>query len=419
MFKRAHALFLAGDERSVEELEAARDALVAAGRREDAAEAEAFLAQLHWFRGEQAKVFPHVHAAEALVEGAPPSPGATRVLAWSARYRFLAGDLEDGLRRAEEARAMAERLGLDDLRVHALTTIGSAKEFSGDTTGRRDLENAVEIGRSSNSVMVAGALNNLAVVLDMTDLARVGEVQDEALREAERVGDAPLMRFLRGNLVPALWILGDWDRAMAVADVFIAECEQGSPHILEGQCRQIRGYIELARGQRDEALEDFARGLQLSQTGEPADRAQALIRSAWANLQVGRVSIARALFAEALPNLRKDPNARPWSMAEVACELGETADIREVLLTLPPSTGQRAMLAVLDGDFERRGRALRRRRTTGSSRRRPVSAQRSSSSRRAGPARARSSSSKRSSFYRSVGATLFVERGEALLAKTA
>ena len=52
---------------------------------------------------------------------------------------------------------MADGLRLDDLRVHALTTIGSAKENLGDPTGRLDLERAVEIGRAANSPMTAGA----------------------------------------------------------------------------------------------------------------------------------------------------------------------------------------------------------------------------------------------------------------------
>ncbi len=416
VFKRAHALFLAGDERSVEELEAARDTLVTAGRREDAAEAEAFLAQLHWFRGEQAKVFPHVHAAEALVADVPPSPGVARVLAWSARYRFLAGDLEDGLRRAEEALAMADRLGLDDLRVHALTTIGSAKEFSGDTSGRRDLERAVEVGRNANSVTVAGALNNLAVVLDMSDIDRVREVQDQALSEAERVGDAPLMRFLRGNQIAAYWILGDWDRAMAIADEFIAECEDGSPHILEGTTRLFRGYMKLARAQRDDALEDFATGLQRARerTGDPGDMVAALIRNAWASLRVGRVPEARAFFSEAQPLLRENPHARPWALAEVALELGETAGVREVLDTLPPSTGQRAMLAVLDGDDEQASELY----ASASNRlfeaeARLRAAERLLAAGRSGEGEAQLG--RALAFYRSVGASLFVERGEALL----
>ena len=73
---------------------------------------------------------------------------------------------------------MAERLGLVDLRVHALTTIGSAKEFLGDVTGREDLERAIEIARATSSPMIASALNNLVVVLDTHGLA--AHVQESA-----------------------------------------------------------------------------------------------------------------------------------------------------------------------------------------------------------------------------------------------
>ena len=94
LFTLAQALFVAGDDRAAEALERARDALVESNDRETAAETEAFLAQLFWFQGRQEAVFPHLHAAEALVEGAEPSPGVARVLAWSARYQMLAGETQ-------------------------------------------------------------------------------------------------------------------------------------------------------------------------------------------------------------------------------------------------------------------------------------------------------------------------------------
>ena len=422
LFRLARALFVAGDERAEAALEEARDALVEGGDRESAAEAEAFVAQMLWFRGQSQheEVFPHLRAAEALVDGVRASPGVTRVLAWSGRYQMLAGELESGLRRAEEALGMAESLGLDDLRVHALTTIGSAKEYLGDVTGRDDLERAAEIGRAANSPMVAGALNNLAVVLDTTDLWRVRELQRESLREAERFGDANLMRFVRGNLVPIHWILGDWDEAVATADELIAECERGSPHILEGPSRVFRAYIKLARGQRDEALEDFERGVELGREApdDPQSLVPALIRIAWAYLQVGRMSDAEAAFAEAIPLLEKHPYARPWTLPEVAFELGESTAIHEILAGLPPSPGYKAMIAVLDGHFaeaaelyaeagillfeaEARLRAAEQLLAKGRT------------------AEGEEQLGKALSFYRSVGATLFIERGERLLSKIA
>ena len=415
LFKRAQALFIAADERAREALENARDALVASGDRERAAEAEAFLAQMFWFQRQLDEVFPHLRAAEDLVDGAAPSPGVARVLAWSARYQMLAGDNAGGLRSAEEALEMAERLCLDDLRVHALTTIGSAKEFLGDTTGRDDLERAVEIGRAANSPMTAGALNNLGVVIDTIDARRVQALYREAMREAERFGDDRLLRFLRGNMIPTAWILGEWDDALAAANDFIAECDE-SPNILEGPSHVFRGYIELARGHRDEALVDFHRGLELARErpDDPQSLVPALVRIAWAYLQLGRVLDAQAAFAEAMPLLEKYPYARPWTLPEVALQLGETSTVRRILEGLPPSPGYRAMLAVLDGAYgeaselyaeagillfeaEARLRAAEQLLAAGQKDDADAELERALS------------------FYRSVGATLFVERGEGLL----
>ena len=353
LFKLGRALFLAGDVEADAALEEARDALTVANDHGTAAECEAFLARIAWFRGEQSQVFLHLDSAEALIVGVEPSPSVARVLGWSGRQQMLAGEYEKGRRRAEQALAIAEDLSLVDLRVHALTTIGTAKEFLGDTTGRTDMERAVEIGRAANSAMVPGALNNLSVVLDLTDMLRVEQLRDEAFRGAERIGDAPLIRFLDGNGIGMFWILGEWDEALATADRFIAECQE-SPHLLEATSRQFRGYMRLARGHTDEALEDFRLSLALAREtpSNPQNMAPALIRSAWAYFRVGLFADAQAALEEALPFLRKDPFARPWTLAEVAVDLGKTAEVHEILEPLPPSVGRSAMLALVEGRFK-------------------------------------------------------------------
>ncbi|MBA3401576.1 MAG: AAA family ATPase, partial [Actinobacteria bacterium] len=420
LFRLGHALFVAGDEGADRALEEARDALVASGHEDTAAEAEAFLAELFWLRGRNDEMLLRLQAAEKLVAGAEPSAGAARVLAWSARYQFLAGDRENGLHRAEEAFALAEQVGADELRLHALITVGSAKEFLGDVTGRHDLERAVEIGRAMSSPLVATALNNLSVVIDTTDARRVVQLEREAHFEAERIGDVKMMRFLRGNLIWGGWMLGDWDEAMAEADRFIAECEQGSPHILEGQTRLFRGYITLARGNRSESLEDFRRALELAREsgGDRDTLIPALVRGAWAYLQVGRALDARAAYAEAIPLLKEHQYARPWLVSEVASELGETAAVREVLADLPSSQGREAMIAVLDGDFEKASEtyAAAGLLLLAAGARLRLAEQLVATGRRVEGA---DELEKALAFYRPIGATLFVERGERLLAKSA
>ncbi|HJR94367.1 MAG TPA: AAA family ATPase [Gaiellaceae bacterium] len=416
LFKRARALFDAGDESAETALGEARDVLIEHGDHDLAAECEALLARTFWFRGQPDEVLAHLNAAENLIVGADPSPSVARVLGWSSRQRMLAGAYERGLRLAQQALEMAERLHLDDLRVHALTTIGSAKEFLSDTTGRDDLERAIEVGRSTSSALVAGALNNLAVVLDGVDLLRVRELQFESLRVAERFGDASLMRFVRANMVPIEWMLGNWDEALAAADELIAACENGSPHILEGPTRLFRGYIVFARGHRDPALTDFIRSLEVArERSADADiLVPALVRNAWVNMQVGRGREARALFLEAVPVLRKHPYARPWMIAEVAVDLGETSAIREIFTGLTPSPGSRAMIAVLDGRFDEAAELY------GVAHNRLFEAEarlrRAEQLFTAGQAADGGEQlDKALAFYRSVGATHFVERGQRLI----
>jgi tetratricopeptide (TPR) repeat protein len=181
----------------------------------------------------------------------------------------------------------------------------------------------------------------------------------------------------------------------------------------------FRGYIRLARGRRDDGLADLRRGLELARDtpSDPQNMAPALIRSTWGHLQVGQIAEAHAEFAEALMHLRRDPFARPWAMAEVGVDVGESAAIREILERLPQSPGRSAMIAVTEGRFadaaehyaeasillfeaEARLRNAEQLFAAGNRQEGEVDLERALD------------------FYRSVGATIFVERGEALLAAT-
>ncbi len=420
LLSRARALFAAGSDDATDVLEQASAALLAAEDRVGAAEAEALLGRLHWLRGVHDGVFSHLDTAERLVAGEAPSLGVARVLSWSARQRMLAGEREQGLLQARAALELAEGLGLDEIRIQSLTTIGSAKEFLSDTTGRDDLRKAIEIARSIDSPLIASPLNNLSVPLDAFDVRESYELELEALGHAERFGDREMARFIRGNLAIGGWLLGIWDVTVERADAFIAECEAGSPHLLEGPTRLLRACISLARGDRAAALSDFDDALALARESphDPQTMVPPLIRGAWARLRPGDEATARALFTEAIPLLQRDPHARPWILPELAFELGESASVRPILSRLPSSPGRDAMLAVLDGDHARAvmlygqaGNAL----FEAEARLRLAEALFGEGRRAEGEG----ALAQALDFYRPIGATLFLERGERLLAREA
>ena len=261
LFRHARALYHTDESRREKSLEAARDSLLEVGDTTRAAEMEAFLALVAFDRGEGTATRAHLDRAEQLA-GTSPSPSAARVLTVSARTREITGDHEEGRRLGESALAMAEELGLDELRAHALTTVGMAKESSADVTGRLDMERALELAVEIDSPIASAIAANLGVQA-MFDghLERAEELWTRAFHVAERFGDGVSLRFFSA---PRLWldyVFGRWSDALQAADAFLLACETGSPHTNEWLARTVRGAIREARGDSVGALSDHLRGV--------------------------------------------------------------------------------------------------------------------------------------------------------------
>jgi class 3 adenylate cyclase/tetratricopeptide (TPR) repeat protein len=353
LFRRAEALINAGDERGAEAFVTARDALLAASLTERAAEAEALLAQALWYRGENQAAASHYAVAHELIDRTAPSPAVARVLAFSARHRVLMGETGQGLATAESALRMAETLGLDELKVHALTTVGTAQTQLSLEKAERDLRRAVDLARAVNSPLAASALNNLSVVLNLSDGRQARELQRDALEIAVRFGDAGNARFLRGNLVTQSFAVGDWADALPAADEFIAECEAGSPHYQEAGVRESRGFMRVARGDVEQGLDDVRRALRLArELDDPQSLLPGMVRFARVCLLAEQGDEAVAVFSEALDRAGE---MRPafWMLPEVGLELDRRSEVREILASLQPSPIRTAGLAVLDGEFGR------------------------------------------------------------------
>ena len=199
----------------------------------------------------------HLARAEELA-GDSDSLAAARVLA------FAGGSARSRARRrrttARRGRlAIADGLELDELRAHALTTIGMAKNDADDRSGIADIERALEIALAADSPGRGVDRQQPRRVRDVRgDFPRTDELYAEALRLSERYGDRSSVRFIRGNRIWIDYMLGRWDRALESADAFIAECEAGSPTRWSCSSRGRRALI-LARGNRERALRDQLR----------------------------------------------------------------------------------------------------------------------------------------------------------------
>jgi class 3 adenylate cyclase/tetratricopeptide (TPR) repeat protein len=258
-------------------LTAARDRLVTAGERETAAEAEVLLGELTLMEGHPDGAFEHFAQAVALLDEAPPSRAKAYALSNLSRFLMVADENEEAIRVGADAMRMADELGLDELRAHALDNIGVARVETGDLAGIADLERSLEIALAANSSeSVRSYLNLGSTLASLGDLQRAFELYATGRRTAERFGDAVGIRWFAAERIYEHYWRGEWDEAVAVADELLREVETGPPHRMEFDACLGRAWIRLARGDEDGALEDtkrfldFARGANDPQSIVPA-----------------------------------------------------------------------------------------------------------------------------------------------------
>jgi class 3 adenylate cyclase len=423
LYRLADALFIANDEKALSALEDARDALLRAGDRETAAEAELALSRIWWHRGQSHEAGAHEARAEELA-GEASSPATARVVATIARTRTIGGDPSQGLRLASDAMAMAEIFGIDELRAHALATIGLSKEYLGDPTGIRDQERALQLAVAANSPIAGSIANNVAVHAYFAfDMRRAAELFDEGRRIAERFGDASGVRWLRAQQASGAVFLGRWDDALREIDAFIAECEAGSPSYMESEMRCFRGRIREGRDDAEGALADYRRAVALARDGHDPQQLLPDLGAATAAFETyGLLDEARDLAREVVELARTYPHEAVWALthdllvSRVALEF--ESELREALGSAPPGPWKDLAFACLDGDFVRAAEMWAGAGSpTWEARVRLRAAEELIESGRR--AEGEGELLKALAFYRTVGATFYINRGEQLLATSA
>jgi tetratricopeptide (TPR) repeat protein len=424
LFRYADALYVADDDHAKEALETARDALLGVGERDTAAEAELALSRIWWHRGRFEKADAHQSRAEELVAGAS-SATAARVLAYSARTRAIGGDAATGLRMGTEALALAERLEIDELRAHALATIGLAKNYFGDPSGPSDEQQALEIATAARSPVAGSIANNIAVGAFFSfDLHRAEALWEEGERIAERFGDASGARWVRGQLAFLALLLGDWDDALERLDVFIAACEAGNPHYYEGWRRTNRALIREARGDAGGSLTDLRKALELVRERKEPQNFMPVLGEAVSLLEMqGLVDEARDLAREFVAVGKHNPVEAAWSLSHFAASrvaLEQEQELRELLRDTSLERWRDAALACLARDFARAADLFAEAGSpTLEARYRMRAAEELME--RGQRVEASDQAARATTFYRTVGATSYLDRLEGLLreAKTA
>lgn len=352
LLRYGRSLYLAGDDQARQALERALEALRAADDRAGEAFGEAMLSHVAWLGGDTEEATRRINRAVELARPLPPSEVTAHVLARAAGRASVAHRAADAVALGREALALAERLGIEDLRVHVLTTLGLARNFLGDADGMRDLERAVELGLAVNSSEAGRAAYNLGVMAFLAgDIARFRGMDAEGRRIDERFGNLSMLRFSRGVAADFAYFAGDWDEAVRLADEFLAECET-APHYQEPHARAVRALVRFGRGDVEGALADLDRAWR-----GPSDP-----QSRGVPLAVGARIFWELGDPRAVPTTREllsiDFGVTPEPLSSALLALIDVADevrdrLREVVEAHDPARSRwvAAAAAVLNGQF--------------------------------------------------------------------
>ena len=390
----------------IDQMETALDDVTAAGDSVAAAEIGAVLAWAAWSRGDHDRAILTLRKAAAEIESAPPNRAKAEVLHGVARVMALGGE-DEAIPAAEAALEVARAAGARDLEARALNTLGLARTYAGDAAGVEDIRRSLELAESIPAPIDIGRgyVNLSATVSNDGDLIEGFELVKAGLAAAERWGMAPQIRWFRAEESAYLYDFGRWDEALRSASDFIAGVEGGMPHYLEATARYRRALIWFARGQTASAMEEIARALEQSRRlGDPQAILPVLATAALLNALAGRRGEAEGGADELLAIVQHvNPSAAGVS-AELAFALASVGRLDE-FVALVPKSGWRSRWIDAAVAFARRdfGAAAEIYRVIGSRTDEAYSLLNSDGD---------DDVERALEFYRSVGATFFIDRAE-------
>ena len=418
LFSFGRALATKVDERAGAALERARDALIAAAADARAAEACALLAEYWWNAGQRERSSRHLEQARQLVQHEGASPSKAWVLSQVSRYEMLAARSESAIRIGREALAMAETMGLDAVRAHVLNNIGTARCNAGEVGGVEDLERSIEIATAIDSPELARAYNNLAtVVANLGDIQRNIDLRDEAVKAGRRLGNMTTARFAAVAQTMWRYALGEWEEHVAEAQSFLKESKRLGGSYQDAYLLSIRTVIDVARGEDADALAGAQRALDLArEAGDPQIVLPVLADVAFVEVELGMVDRARLHGVEFLggPKFVSGGQRPDSTLALVARELRIDRQLRGTLDTAPPQDRWAPPVrAMLDGDYVPAAETFAEMglRTLEAHARLRAAEQLLAAARQT---EADEQLERALTFWRSVGATRYVRRGESL-----
>jgi class 3 adenylate cyclase/tetratricopeptide (TPR) repeat protein len=277
-------LFVAGQAfgmtgRIGDELVRASEAFEQLGDFERAAEA-AVAASWHLWHRRPADARALLERAARLVDGRRSSRAKALVLAEQARRALLGYQYATSVALADEAMALARDIGDVQIEADAMVTGGGTRASMGEVEGITMLEDGIALVGHRGRVASRGYTNLSVAKGTFGDLQGASETLELGLERALREGDEQGAWFIRGNLMGGRFSIGDWDGALELVDMHLAEDEPR--RYQDASAHGLRVVIYEARGDAAAAVIEDEIGLRLARANDDAQSTwPALVGSAW------------------------------------------------------------------------------------------------------------------------------------------
>ncbi|HEX7744738.1 MAG TPA: AAA family ATPase, partial [Micromonosporaceae bacterium] len=284
-----------------QQLTALADRLSAVGDRTGAARAWTLLGQAAWLRADRPAALSCLDRAVRLFESLLDSTAKAEAFAELGRLHMLNNERDPAIAAAGAAAAIAERLGLVEVRANAEITVAIARYLAGERAGLDALHAVAERCRRERLFALPRAVQNLAhAVREEGDWVRSAALLAEV--STTTPGGSTLTTGYSGEAMRA-YFAGDFPALLAAADAFV-DTPTGRWDM------QVRGLRSCLRVLRDEpvpggAEDDVDRALQIA-------RGSGFRRLLWTTLGV-------SALCRALEGRRRDAAVLLDELAESWC----------------------------------------------------------------------------------------------------
>jgi DNA-binding CsgD family transcriptional regulator len=252
--------------------EAAYNLFASLDNRTMSGEMQRSIGRMHWERAERDLAEQHYFQALDILESGPETPELARAISSISQMYMLVPANNLAISWGERALEMAERLGAEDIVVHALNNIASGYCQKGDfETGlpiaRESLQRALAAGLPMDACR---AYYNLGDALQrQCNYVEARELMEQLLAYARQVYAKNSVILALQGLIWIDWLTGHWSAAL----VYRAQMEEFSDTIYTTWVKKIYGLIDLdldrldaARDELEDSLPSALRAMDLQTT---------------------------------------------------------------------------------------------------------------------------------------------------------